>query len=615
MNPVHGPVPRPVPRRRVVDPTASPRVPEERDWPTPRSVEEAVAVVERLERSSAGASLPAVKIAADMVVERVGARLPGYAEAILGRLEAGERGGILLREVLSLVRAPVRLERFLQEWWGRVRRVPARFDQDARVVEQADRLGILGKRPTGDQALRFVRWYLPEILGFRLNRYGSYDGPNDRRIKILKRTLQELRKRGGNWIKLDSMSTIDFADGVIRKAARQSGSTEQQEKVEGHVRKQRAKKKKAKAARRAKARQKAVQEYAWKLIETPDVREMLAAALGRGYLLPEEDRVLSSRAAQAADRFQLEWDEGLVQEIPRRDDALFSIGYPPLALWVDMATPFEYRWVEDGVPVRMWRPSNDRQVRVFLGSTGTGLLGVDPARLSVEVQSDFWDPGEVTTEGAYLNGTILLGRDAGLHAMLVQIVVPESQHRQGVATRLLRTWCRLLEAYGISAFPAMGVGEQGRALLLGLHEKGAITAVPIPGESTIAVRCHFQPEGQRSLFTSGPSVSLAEALAALDYALTSPDGDTGQHRREVEQAMRQRLERDPDLSEFLYGDLYYLSDGGYSRLGWDDQRQRVFLCSDPGRRVADRWGSVSPEIDQATAAARQLWQRLWESIE
>ncbi len=67
--------------------------------------------------------------------------------------------------------------------------------------------------------------------------------------------------------------------------------------------------------------------------------------------------------------------------------------------------------------------------------------------------------------------------------------------------------------------------------------------------------------------------TLAEALATLDLALT------GKPKLEVAQTLRQRLEQDPDLENFLEGEIYYLSDGGYSRVGWSVLNEKLFLDS------------------------------------
>ena len=86
-----------------------------------------------------------------------------------------------------------------------------------------------------------------------------------------------------------------------------------------------------------------------------------------------------------------------------------------------------------------------------------------------------------------------------------------------------------------------------------------------------------------------PLTSLQTKLMQLDAALTG-------HAKAAEHAARQkRFDH-----ERLMGDLYYLSDGGYSRLAYSFQDRRLFLTSnsiEPTRSNWDRCASLVQDVE------------------
>lgn len=75
--------------------------------------------------------------------------------------------------------------------------------------------------------------------------------------------------------------------------------------------------------------------------------------------------------------------------------------------------------------------------------------------------------------------------------------------------------------------------------------------------------------------------TLTACLAALDYCLTGkrPQGHQPEH----------------DLYKWLEGgELFYLSDGGYSRLGYDrfSGTDKIFLTSGSTEKVRENWRQV-----------------------
>jgi len=88
---------------------------------------------------------------------------------------------------------------------------------------------------------------------------------------------------------------------------------------------------------------------------------------------------------------------------------------------------------------------------------------------------------------------------------------------------------------------------------------------------------------------------LQEALVVLDVALT------GAKRYVAETAAFQRR---VDVVG-LFSDLYYLSDGGYSRIGAYDVGVGLFLCLGAQKKVVDRWEECKPERDAVERALKK----------
>lgn len=92
---------------------------------------------------------------------------------------------------------------------------------------------------------------------------------------------------------------------------------------------------------------------------------------------------------------------------------------------------------------------------------------------------------------------------------------------------------------------------------------------------------------------------LADALLALDVALTGVDRETARNQ--------QRNAADGD--DFMAGGReYYLGDGGYSRVCIGNFTGRLFLTSNSTDRVKARW----PEARRERAAVQRIvrhWRR------
>lgn len=72
-----------------------------------------------------------------------------------------------------------------------------------------------------------------------------------------------------------------------------------------------------------------------------------------------------------------------------------------------------------------------------------------------------------------------------------------------------------------------------------------------------------------------------ELITTLDCALT------GKPFRDCLHTFRNSGADSPE--KLLTRDVYYLSDGGYSRIAWGDERQGVFLTSNSREEVKQAW--------------------------
>ena len=386
-------------------------------------------------------------------------------------------------------------------WWRKYRAMAGPgMSEEERIVEEAGRYKLIGKRPTLKQAEQFARWYFRAIRGFTENRWGSLDTPAGKRLKFTKRTIQELKKVNNRWVKVDSISPIDFVEGLISNAVGFAGTEEMEVKVEKRRERKKVAKKKAKAKRVAKAQQEAAHVYAWKAVELdPEVRGVVKHLALAG---TEDDWRMAERVMQEArareDYLLEELKTGRIKEIPDRDDGIVSLENPPYlplvppGLLPTRPAKLIYRWVEDGVPVRIAQ-ERDLYPKVTIGVPD--FLSVDPTSLSIEMADRFWTEEEVDFEDALISGVVVcLPSVAKLGARLSMIAVKDK--RRGTGTRLLRQWCRLLGGYDTRMFVTTQVGEEGEALFQALHDRGDLHTHWDDGK--LIVTCDFS--STRKLF-------------------------------------------------------------------------------------------------------------------
>lgn len=82
-------------------------------------------------------------------------------------------------------------------------------------------------------------------------------------------------------------------------------------------------------------------------------------------------------------------------------------------------------------------------------------------------------------------------------------------------------------------------------------------------------------------------------LALLDQALTGKD------ERWIKSQLHHRFGLDAE--GLILGDMYYLSDGGYSRVVWNPESERLFLASESRAEVKEKWSQCGEAIRDAEA--------------
>jgi hypothetical protein len=63
--------------------------------------------------------------------------------------------------------------------------------------------------------------------------------------------------------------------------------------------------------------------------------------------------------------------------------------------------------------------------------------------------------------------------------------------------------------------------------------------------------------------------------------------------------------------DFVFGELYYLSDGGYSRIFIDQfDEYKLKLASDPGIGAGEKWGSTAIFRERIESLVNKLYKEL-----
>lgn len=329
------------------------------------------------------------------------------------------------------------------------------------------------KKLTGAIAREIVTAWA-DASGWHRDRWGNWHPREGLRIKLTKQRVQRQKKRvGGRWSNVRSTPMIEAAQNIVKKAATALGDEEVLGRIEGARSKRKAAQRKRQEVATAEERKKAVEDMAAKVISME--RPM-------GFVTMYETDKPSEDFARRY--MELTGQIDRLQKAGRMptDQDFFRTMQPPIA---PVLIDSKASWVEevDGVPYTVTLRHGDRDRAVVeIGSIGSmGLTNrVDPITKMAVV--DF----EAREGDSYISGYIKRRPDDVPVALLFFI---QSQTKQrGGGSRALDLWCNLMDSFGVDAWVAEAVGEEGVAFLDKKVAQGRLESLGQQG-SNIVMRC------------------------------------------------------------------------------------------------------------------------------
>lgn len=409
------------------------------------------------------------------------------------------------------------------------------------------------------------------------DRWGNFKPTDTRRIKLTKRQVRREEKRGGTWRVIRSTPMVEAALNLVQKAAEELGEEKAVAKVE------RAKATRTKATRKREERTRAERLH-------KEVMDMVAKVASAE--MPVEFVRVHDEGG-ASEEFQTRFNE-LVKRIqtlrrlgnPPRDQEMFSTFSPPVApLVMDVSA----EWVEEmrGEPYTVTiRHAKDNVAVIEIGATAGIGTRVDPmSRWVSESLMGFDRQGD-----AYISGRLHRSED-GPYAALYFIASKEKQ--RGAGGRVLDLWCNLMDSYGVKAWVAEAVGDEGVAFLDAKVRAGRLEKIGGRG-SDIVMRCLGGPEGRQPPL---PGLSL------------KPNPEEGRYRWAVDESLRQwrqeaarAFQPEPALPPASEPNpLYWL----WKKYGSGEERRAYFMESTMARHYATAayaWAVPTEEIVRDIAA-------------
>lgn len=424
-----------------------------------------------------------------------------------------------------------------------------------------------------------------DASGWERDQWGNYHPPGGRRLKITKRVVQRQQKRSGRWRNLSSTPLVQAANNLVEKAAEVLGDEEALRKARGAKAKRVEKRTKQRDRAAAERDQRELETMALKIVSAEHPEEMvLAQADGR---LPLKLQQAWSRTVGQLKK---------LRELGRMpvDGDLFSSQMPPIAPLIADA---EATWVESmrGVPYTISiRHAGTNQAVIEIGSTaGEMSLGtrVDPVTMSVSPQLDIDREGD-----GYISGRVQRTPRGPVGALFMII---SQQKQRGAGSRMLDLWCNLMEAYGVDAWVAEGVGEEGLAFLAAKIRDGRLEELGRQGPNLV-MRCIGGPEARQQRLAFNPADVLAfperpdrltigsrtYAVSDIGVPFIDDDADPDEEREDEEPALigarvidaggnrwRYVWVYEPDSDAF---EMYRHSDGEWKVLGRPSDYPQTF---------------------------------------
>lgn len=328
-----------------------------------------------------------------------------------------------------------------------------------------------------------------ESSGWHRDRWGNYHPREGIRIKLTKQRVQRQSKSGGRWSNLSSTPYIGAAQNLVKKAAEAADDEEALAKVTQRKARRREEREKRAAQAQEEGRRERIEAMVAKVISAEDPVGFLSM-YETGSAGPE----FKSRYAELGGQIDR------LQRMGRTpvDQDFFRTQHPPLA---PVLMDSEAQWVEeiDGVPYTVTlRHGQANRAVVEIGHIGSMGLGtrVDPITRAAM-------PTFEEREGdAYLSGYILRRPGADPTALLFLL---QSLHKQrGAGSRVLDLWCNLMDAYGIDAWVAEAVGDEGVAFLERKVAHGRLEKLGERG-SNLVMRCVGGYRGRQQQLALNPA--------------------------------------------------------------------------------------------------------------
>ena len=360
-------------------------------------------------------------------------------------------------------------------------------------IRMIDVLGGRGKKPrNAAEAERAIRAYYA-AMGFVTDRFGALVGDigdgKQARLIFKTRVVEEHHGRPGAWRKIEGLSLVRHAESLAAKAAGPGGVAKLKEKREAEQKKSVVRKTKEQVKRNVLRAANVLMSVGL----SPE--ERLAAVV--------DDSLFEPRAVALVGETEAQLDDNATEE---QIDAMLSISSPPVFLPADRRgarnwpTSFKWRDPQSGFDVEVKRKAGTRSLSIIIGN-----VPVDPVSGGVIPDRMFSATTDLGEEGGYtgLSGTIRLGIYSDDEPQAQLYYIQAAKKREGLARRMIRVFCRLVGAYGFKSFVALGVGEEGAAMILGLHDQGELAILGRRG-SSIFVRCADALDDPRQQRLFGP---------------------------------------------------------------------------------------------------------------
>lgn len=359
--------------------------------------------------------------------------------------------------------------------------------------------------------------------GVPMDRYGKYVSPSGTTRFIFKETSmrRESLTEGGRWVGMATTPYIEVGTNLLRQAAEALGRADLIERVEklSKKRKEGVEKRAAKASK--KELEDAAKKFGVKAAIQSNPKEFIRVLdmIADGKVVPQDrvDRVNAvTRAAVEEATRRLEHGETL------DDGAIVSVDNPPWGALLRTHLDYEWTAVEGGVEYTVrFKPVERGVAEVSIGKSsehGGFTVSAITRRMSMDFNASD-DVGD-----GILAGAVFRDKKGAVGAKVFLISVHE--RRSGAGTRLLSLWCRLMSSFGVEAWKAEAVGDEGLGAMEAWARKGKIEILGKIGESNLAVRCIEGTPGLAAGRAPKVDVSLSEKLLAEMIAAQAKGGYT-----------------------------------------------------------------------------------------